>query len=110
MSRIDSNLIPPRIMTGMQNYIQNGHPTGDFLRAVFSNDLFDAVGRADEHSLAALPSIVSFIYMEAPSHCHGSAKSVSIWLEFHKAQRDKASPGVLRELRRELIAAKENQR
>ena len=72
--------IPERTMQGMMRYIEEGIPTGGFLHAVFANDLFESVGRADEENLAALTQIVTWIYNEAPSACHGSYDKVSKWL------------------------------
>jgi hypothetical protein len=52
---------------------------GDFLRAVLSNDLFGAYGRADDFSKADMDLIVKFIYNKLPGDCWGSTERVSTW-------------------------------
>jgi hypothetical protein len=71
--------IPPPLVAGLRHYIQ-GRPTGDFLRAVLCNDLFTAVGRAHETSLAAIGPLVRLIYNAMPSVCHGSDDAVDSWI------------------------------
>ncbi len=73
--------IPPRILASLQRYAREHTPTGGFLRAVLANDLTQAVGGADPESMAALPAIVAYVYMELPSACHGSAATVEAWLQ-----------------------------
>lgn len=85
---IDYNTIPPLLVEGLQNYQNQGIPVGDFLQAVLRHDLFDGVGRADPYSMKALPSIVSYVYMEMDSRCHGSKEVYDAWLAFHKAIRE----------------------
>lgn len=62
-------------------YILDRHPIGDFLRAVLSNDLREAVGRADEINGLALRALVRWLYNEAPGACWGSPDAVARWLE-----------------------------
>jgi hypothetical protein len=72
--------LPDNLMKSLHRYIIERCPTGDFLRAVLSNNLFEACGRADKSSIAALHAIVGFIYNHAPSNCHGSPEKVKAWL------------------------------
>ena len=72
--------IPQTLMRPLHRYIIDRCPTGDFLRAVLSNNLLESCGRADHISIKALPSIVSFIYNHAPGNCHGSPEKVRAWL------------------------------
>jgi len=76
----DFRRIPPLVREGMALYLDNRIQPGHFLSAVFANDLFNAIGHADDQCLAALPSIISFIYMETPGTCHGSWEKVNAWL------------------------------
>lgn len=73
--------IPDRMMDGIRRYIDQGIPPGDFLTAIISNDLKEAVGRADEENLANLPAFVSFFYNMAPSRCWGSPEIMDAWLD-----------------------------
>jgi hypothetical protein len=87
-ARIDKSLIPPAILEGLTLYAQEGKPVGSFLEYVICNNLVDAVGKADPYSRVALPSIVSFLYMDMPSICWGSKKVYNAWIAFHQAQRN----------------------
>lgn len=61
-------------------YVEKGVPTGSFLEAVLSNDLFGAFARADETSRTHLPELVHHIYWNVPSGCHGSPQKFSAWI------------------------------
>jgi hypothetical protein len=68
-------------------YRDEGRPVGDFLRALLSNDLLEAVGRADHLNTWLLPIYVGYLYNEFPSPAWGSREKVDAWLERHDAQR-----------------------
>ena len=72
--------IPERMMGGIQRYVEQHIPPGDFLSAVISNNLREAYGRADEENLANLPAYVAYFYNEAPSNCWGSPERLREWL------------------------------
>jgi hypothetical protein len=72
--------IRPDILESLLNYAYRGVPTGGFLNAVLSNDLTEAVSRADSYNAFWLKSIVTFIYMELPAPCWGSQDKVDAWL------------------------------
>ncbi len=72
--------IPQRILDGLSRYIKDHIPTGHFLHAVLTNDLTEAVGRADDECILALPAIVKWLYNEAPGTCWGSPEKVKQWL------------------------------
>lgn len=76
--------IPELILKGLYQYAEHRTPTGGFLRAVLTNDLAEAVGRADQDSLRALQMIVQFMYNEMPSPCWGSKEAVTNWLKKEK--------------------------
>ena len=66
------DLLPEHIRGGARRWIEDGIPPGDFLEAVFRNQLCEAFGRADETNQAAMFSIVQFMYNEAPMDCRGT--------------------------------------
>jgi hypothetical protein len=72
--------IPSETMTCLTLYVRHHWPVGDFLMAVLSNDLRNAIGRADEKNLPALPAIVMFLHNEVPARCWGSPERVAAWL------------------------------
>lgn len=72
--------LPPLVIDTLDRYLKRRIPTGSFLRAVLANDLFEAVGRADEQNKLLIPIIVKYIYNEFPSSCHGSYARVDAWL------------------------------
>jgi len=73
--------IPPRILKSIYHYVEDKTPTGDFLKAVLSNDLFNAFGRADEENEKNLFNICIFIYNYIPTCCYGSLDKVLEWLK-----------------------------
>jgi len=71
--------IPEHLVEGLDAYINYGRNTGSFLQAVLCNDLRDAVNRADDAALMALPAILGWLYWEAPGQCWKSAENVEAW-------------------------------
>lgn len=69
-------MIPGRTLEALWLYINEGVPTGSFLEAVLTNNLRDAVGRADQQNTEALSALVSYLYNECPSQCWGSEERV----------------------------------
>ena len=63
---INYERLPLHLQGGVQRYIEQGVPPGDFLTAVITNDLLLATSHADDTSLAALRDIVRFFYNEPP--------------------------------------------
>ena len=62
-------------------YIQKGRYTGSFLRAVLTNDLFEAVGRADHLNIDLIPTYCAYLYNECPAGCFGSVEQYDSWIE-----------------------------
>lgn len=81
MTRPDPTLIEPRFRESIDAYVSTGRPTGGFLEAVLSNDLMEALGRADSGAIDNLPHIVAYVYNEAPSGCWGSRERVREWIK-----------------------------
>lgn len=73
------HLIPEHMQGAMERWIEHGMLPGSFLQAVLSNDLFDAVGRADDLNRRILPDYVVYLYSYAPSECFGSREKVQQW-------------------------------
>ena len=72
--------IPVAYMTtGVRRYIEDGQPVGDFLTALFENNLMAAVNHADPMNLSLLREWVLFLHWETPSESHGSAAKVKAW-------------------------------
>ncbi len=73
--------IPEYMIGGVVGHVFNGTPTGDFLTAVFSNNLMEAAVRADDTNLAKLPAYCRFMYNECEPKCYGSPANVKRWRE-----------------------------
>ena len=84
---VSTGIVREQMRDSVLAYIQEGRPVGDFLTAVLSNDLREAVGRADNQNLSALPSFVFFLYNYAPSGCWGNRPRVQRWIDSHSAAR-----------------------
>jgi len=70
----------PSLMNGIRNFFVERQPCGDFLMAVFRNDLMEAVGRADNISMSLFQELASFVYNYTPHNSHGSPEVVRQWL------------------------------
>ena len=71
--------VPERLIGGLLRYALKGIRPGHFLTAVLENNLSDAIGRADDESMAALKPIVLFVYNYLPAPCWGSPDKVKEW-------------------------------
>jgi hypothetical protein len=80
--------IPERMLGGLTRYVDNGIKPGGFLTAVISNDLREAVWRADGENLAKLPAYVAWLYNEAPKGCWGSRENMQRWMESFRENSD----------------------
>ncbi len=83
--------IPARMLDAVNRYIQDGDPPGDFLTAVITNDLREAIARADDHNQINLPAYVAFLHNEAPSQCWGSPEKMKTWMEHKQSHTLKAA-------------------
>jgi hypothetical protein len=73
--------IPERMRHGLKLYIEQGVPPGHFLSAVLSNDLREAVGRADDENVRLLPEYIRFLYNNVPQRCWGSREKFDNWVK-----------------------------
>lgn len=74
------HLIPPHMWGGVQRYMINRIPPGSFLTALFSNDLMEAFGRADDENAMHMRRYCQFLYNHAPRGSYGSPELVRAWL------------------------------
>lgn len=79
------------IKQALDNYGTDGVPTGGFLRAVLSNDLFLALRKADIDNQHDIFEIVHYVYNELPGNCWGSKEAVAAWLEKKDDERRDAA-------------------
>ena len=72
-------LAPVHMREGVALYLLRGVPPGDFLLAVLSGDLFEAVNRADKANKVRLPDFVQLFQTYAPAMAYGSQDKVRAW-------------------------------
>lgn len=73
--------IAEHLHDGLLRYIHDRIIPGKFLCAAISNDLTEAVRRADPTSLRSLGPLIDFLNMEVPPACWGSPDAVSAWIK-----------------------------
>jgi hypothetical protein len=71
--------IPIYMHNGIINWIINGIRPGNFLCAVFENDLKGSFMSADDGNIYRLHAYVNFLYSAAPDSCWGSKEKVAQW-------------------------------
>lgn len=87
----DPKLCPTRVQSSLEAYVR-GLPPGDFVRAVLSSDLNDAIARADDVNIHALPHVVAYVREHLPAVAWGSPAAVNRWLASNNyEQRAKAA-------------------
>lgn len=74
-------VVPEHIRESLLAYANEHRPVGSFLEAVISNDLKEALGRADAENIDNLFAIVSWLYNYAPSPCWGSPERYAAWVK-----------------------------
>lgn len=79
--------IPCRMRAGMLRWTELGILPGDFLTAIFENDLVEAVSRADDENMLNLPAYANFLYNHAPRRCWGGKAQMEAWQQHKKEQR-----------------------
>jgi hypothetical protein len=81
-------IIPLATLRAMFNYAYRGFNPGGFLTAVFTNDLINAVNRADANNIVALGAIVKLMYNELPADCWGNSAIVLSWVRKFLEERE----------------------
>lgn len=74
-------LVPYHLHEGLIRYFEDGIVPGSFMTAVLTNDLRNAVQRADHISIPHLQWIVNWLVWYAPSGAWGSITKVQQWAE-----------------------------
>jgi hypothetical protein len=77
--------VPEHTRGALERYVVDGLPPGSFLSAVLTNDLVEAVGRADDQNLAALVDIVRLIYNYIPGSSWHSEEAMVEWMKARRA-------------------------
>lgn len=80
--------LPESLKESLDAYVSTGRPTGGFLQACIENDLKDAVARADECSLAAIPAVIGYLYNEAPIGSWGKKECFRAWIKAKADERE----------------------
>ena len=68
------------MQASVDRYVDDGILPGQFLRALFSNDLKGAFGAADDHNAALMQAWVRWLYTEMPVRSQGSPEKVAAWI------------------------------
>ena len=71
--------IPPDARRALDDYAAHGLQPGQCLRAVLAGDLFEAMSRADDETMLALPAIVTYSRSSLSTACWGSREIVARW-------------------------------
>ena len=79
---------PENCRGSLMRYIEYRIPPGGFLTALLSNDLMDAIGRADHINKEQFHEIASWLYNYAPPDCFGSRRKVADWLSGPLTEED----------------------
>lgn len=76
------DMLPERMVGALIRYFDHHLEPGHFLTAVLSNDLVEAVGRADDENKYLLPHYVIWLYNYIPGRPNGwgSPEAVKEWL------------------------------
>lgn len=76
----DYESIPSHTKEALNNYVEHGYQPGSFVYAVLTNNLVEAVSRADNQNRAALSEIATFLYNRMPSNMWGNQEKVTRYL------------------------------
>jgi hypothetical protein len=79
--------IPEIALQTLLDYVEFGLDPGDFMEAFLSNDLFDALARADKEMLPAFKELFWFIHNRLPASCNGSREKVREWKRARREAR-----------------------
>ncbi len=78
-NEIDYSGLPEHMRAGTRRWIEEGIIPGDFLQAVITNDLKEAVFRADGINIHLIVEWVQFFVWKAPSGSQGSPVHMKEW-------------------------------
>ena len=74
-----SNRIPEWAILALEDYVNNGHYLGGFLRAVVSNNLINAFSLADDENGFIMKDYAKYVYNEMPMTSWGSEAIYEEW-------------------------------
>lgn len=74
---------PEHMKETISKYVEHGVPVGGFLEAVITDNLRDAVFKADSSNLPLLRDYLLFFRWETPPQCHGSVENYKNWIASH---------------------------
>ena len=80
-------MIPQHTKDALDRWVENGWHPGGFLEAVLTNDLFGAVGHADDMNRVAIFDVCSYVYSELPGNCWGTHEVMKVWAEMRRDQQ-----------------------
>jgi hypothetical protein len=93
---LEKREINPNLHYGILAYVFDHQPTGHFLTRFFSNDLFGALGRADDKSIKSLLPLMQIVYCYVDRRCHGSEERVKAWLDGSYLEPGETPPPMFR--------------
>lgn len=73
--------VPAAIKDSLRRYIRDGIKPGTFLTAVLTNNLYDAILRADPTSLENMKEILLYVFEHCPMESFGSEEKLNKWVE-----------------------------
>ena len=79
--RLESQKFPHSVSHTIELYLFSQYDPGKGLKAILSNDLFDAVSYCDDMTIENLAKIVRFFHNYTPSFCWGTKEKVDAWLD-----------------------------
>jgi hypothetical protein len=74
------HLVPAHMWSAVEGYYLHGYAPGNFLTALLSNDLMEAMGRADDENASRIREWCQFLYNYTPGGSYGSPSAVERWL------------------------------
>ena len=77
--RLTQYQIPEHMHHGVIDYVTDGHPVGNFLGALLSNDLRSTFNHADDYNKERISNWIAFLWNCVPSACWGSPNAVAKW-------------------------------
>jgi len=71
----------PNHVESIREYLLHGHPVGDFLTALLSNQLVESYCKADKNNTALMSSWADWLWNDCPLEARGSPEKVAAWIE-----------------------------
>jgi len=80
--------LPEAMREHARAYVERHQPVGGFLTAVLSNDLVNAIGRADAENVLYMAEWAMWLWNDIPAPCWGSPEKVRAWLRHEDPPQD----------------------